>query len=279
MNTAPTDHATESPALDAATKPVPARGAAKVKPAGLYLYGVVSAEAAPLLGNLPAGLADAPVTLIPHGPLCAVASVTPPSPTGKLRPERRHLTAHQRVATAIARITDLLPVAFGTVSATDAGVIELLETNREQLVTQLARIAGRSEWTLRLALDVPDVFKFFVEADPELRGARDGMLAAGGGHDAMMAVGRLFERKLAERRDAARNAVIAALTEVIAEDRENPLRSEKELCNFSLLADRSRAAELDAAIERTAALFDDQHTFSVSGPWPPSSFVDVRLEI
>ncbi len=279
MNTAPTDHAVDTTAPNAALRSVAARSGTKAKPAGLYLYGVISAEAAPLLTNLPAGLADAPLTLIAHGPLCAVASVAPPSPTGKLRPERRHLTAHQRVATAIARTTDLLPVAFGTVSATDAGVIELLETNREQLVTQLARIAGRSEWTLRLALDVPEVFKFFVEADPELRAARDRMLAAGGGHDAMMAVGRLFEHKLAERRDAARNVVIAALTEVIQEDRENPLRSEKELCNFSLLADRARAAELDAAIERTAALFDDQHTLSVSGPWPPSSFVDVRLEL
>ena len=52
---------------------------------------------------------------------------------------------------------------------------------------------------------------------------------------------------------------------------------DKTILQTSLLIDRDRTGEFDEALRQTAAGFDATIGFEVSGPWPPYSFVRLRL--
>lgn len=276
-------------------------GGAPAGPTGrCYLYGVGGPG---LAESGPAGLVginDAPVVLMPvagdgvWGGACAAVSA---APTGRLRPERRHLSAHQRVVSALAAAEGalvergdvgggFLPVAFGMVPDSPGAVSALLREHAAEIAEQLSRVAGAAEMTVRVGLAGGDAFRHFVEADATLRSLRDSMLAGGGGgaggaaaHEAKMAVGRAFELALASARaeveEAARVHLGGASREIII----GTPRSESQMATVSCLVDRGAAASLafDAAVEAMAAELDDALAVEVSGPWPCHSFVDLRL--
>lgn len=237
----------------------------------LYCYAVVPASTALPLGLT--GLGGQPLEILSAGPLAVVYS----SIAGRIRPQRSNLAIHQKVLTDLCRTADVLPMSFGTLADDAAGITDLIRSNAEPLAEALARVGGKVEMTLRLSLAVENAFAHLVSVDPDLREARDAMLAVPS-HENKVSVGRLFENKLAQLRDQAAETVSSHLDPVIAETKNNPPRSEKQVLALSLLIGRDSQDAFDAAVARAAEAFDDNYTFEISGPWPPQSFVDVRLD-
>jgi hypothetical protein len=238
----------------------------------LVLYGVMPGDEAIPEGLL--GLADAPVRTVDAGGLRAVCSV---SPAGRLRPERRHLAAHQRVVQALASAGTILPVAFGMIFPGEGRLRALLEEHAETFGEQIGLVRGRAEMTVRVGLSGESVFAHFVERSAELRALRDEIASGRAGHDTKMRAGRLFETLLSERRDEALAIVRERLDPVCVDIAPGVLRAEKDLVHVACLVERGRLSELEGAVELAAERFDDAHTFTLSGPWPAHSFVSVRL--
>lgn len=247
--------------------------------AALSMYGVIPAEgAAERLSELAGvtGLGGSSLRLVTHGALSVVVSDAPP---GKIRPERRHLLAHQGVLRALGERGDVLPMAFGLVARSEKRVKSLLRDEAETLLAQLERVAGHAEMTLRISIAGDNAFSYFVGLETELRSARDRLVASGGAHEVKMEVGRLFERVLTERREEIASALGEALAGVIGEERAGTPRNERELYTASLLVARDRLGAFEAAVDRIAEGLDDSHVIDVSGPWPPHSFVEARLTL
>lgn len=240
---------------------------------GVYLYGIVRSSAE--VAGIAAGLCDAPTRLIVEGD---VAGLVSDAPAGRLRPERRHLSAHQRVLTSAWSLCDVLPMAFGTAPGSESAVRGLLRGSAVSLLEELDRIRGRCEMTLRVSITGGNAFAHLVESDAGLRSARDAMLASGGAHELKVEVGRRFGAALEGRRSEALSAVLSEIEARCDEVKVNPARSESELVNLSMLVERGGVACLEESIGAAAGRFDDRHTFDISGPWPPHSFVDLRLE-
>ncbi len=242
----------------------------------LFLYAIAPQCDGKILGAI--GLDGGTVYSFTSGRVSAVVSDV----SEKLRPERRHLAAHQEVLKRLmADATGVLPVAFGVVVEGTEALRRILSHNQKTLLGQLRRVEGRVEMGLRVTWDVPNIFEYFVDTHPELRVERDRFLT---GHrepslNDKIEVGRLFDRLLTEDRDMHAERVEEILSPHCVEIKRNTPRNEREVVNLACLVERSRDADFEAAIFEAAKLFDDSYAFDYSGPWAPHNFVDLALDL
>lgn len=243
---------------------------------GLYLYAVVRGSEGRKLDVK--GIHDAEVYMLPQEDLTAVVSDMPE--VDKLRPERRHLAAHQRVLTQLVQDHDVvLPVSFGTVSESKKAVQDLLARYRDDLISQLQRVEGKVEMGLRVALEVPNVFEYFVSKSPDLKQARDEVFNSKKEptREEKIDLGQKFESILNKNREECARKVESTLSEYCSEIRQNRCRNEQELARVSCLIEKEKTDVFVDAVSKTAEQFDDDYVFDYNGPVPPYNFVEVRV--
>jgi hypothetical protein len=196
-----------------------------------------------------------------------------------VRPERRHLAAHQAVLTRLVAGADLLPMAFGMISDNEVAVRALLAEHAAILSRQLARIAGRVEMTVRLRWQDDDTFRVFVERFPELRRRRDACF--GGqrepGQMELLELGRTFEQLLLREREDKTSLALAMLGPVAAEVKNVEPSNERLMFDLNCLVGRDHESRFEVAVEELAGKLGDEFVLEVRGPWPPYNFVNVSL--
>ncbi len=242
---------------------------------GKYLYAVIQATDDREFGAI--GIGGAPVYLISDDHITAVVS---DFSLGKIRPERRHIAAHQAVLKRLMDDSSPLPISFGVVAEGAKEIRRILSLNRKSFVKQIQRVHGKVEMGVRVAWDVPNIFEYFVNTHAELRTARDRFL--GGNRvptqEDKIELGRLFDQFLQEDREEHTQTVEQSLAGCCLEIKANPARNEKEVMNLACLVGRqSVEKEFEAAICAAAQAFDNNFTFDFNGPWAPHNFVDVDL--
>src|SRR5260370_21349538 len=138
-----------------------------------YLYEVIRAQDA--LPATCAGIDNVGIHKIEEGDIAAVASTVP---NARIRPERRHLAAHQDVLKRLLLLSATpMPMTFGTISDSPRAVRQFLAKNRRAFLRQLNRVAGKVEMGLRVTWEVPNIFEYFVHVHPDLRELRDRLLS------------------------------------------------------------------------------------------------------
>lgn len=243
---------------------------------GRYLYAIVAGSDEKSYGRL--GLNKGPVYTITDGEVAAVVSDVA---NQKIRPERRHLAAHQTVLKKVMEDFDLLPMSFGIISDGPGAVKKLLKRNRRAFVSQLKRVSGRVEMALKVSWDVPNIFEYLVNIHPELLEARDRLvnLQDSISREEKIAVGQLFEELLASDRERHTERVERVLSPRCAEIRRNPCRDERDVMKLACLVDRDSIGGFENGVLEAAAFFDDNFAFDYSGPWAPHNFVEMEVEI
>lgn len=243
---------------------------------GRYLYAIVPGCASRTFGEF--GLDNSLVYAISDGRLAAVVSNVP---NDKIRPERRHLAAHQEVLKRLMAETAVLPVSFGIIADGPQAVRRILTDNPVALLEQLDRVAGKVEMGLRITWDVPTIFEYFVNTHPELRVARDRLLGPQRNptQDDKIELGRMFDGILNEDREAHTERVEEVLAPRCVEIKRNPPRNEREVANLACLVERAGLARFEEGVFEAAKSFDNNFAFDFNGPWPPYNFVEIRLEI
>jgi len=224
------------------------------------------------------GIGDAPVYAVSQGRLAAVVSELPDL---KLRPERRHLAAHQAVLKKLMEETTPLPMTFGIIAAGAEEIRQILAVNQEDLLEQLERVADKVEMGLRVGWDVPNIFEYFVFTHPELRAARDRLFNTSREPTPAdkVELGRTFDRILQADRAEQTQQVEAILSACCFELKQNPPKHEREVMNLACLVGRKSPAEFEAGIFEAARLFDNHFVFNYNGPWAPHNFVQLDLKL
>src|SRR5262249_10047439 len=128
----------------------------------LYVYGFVRASEAPELGE--AGLAHegkpARVYAVRSGKVAAMVSAY--DANRRVLPLRRNLEPHRRVVAELARVTTVVPMAFGHVAQGESELKSLLAPNVGAISAELDRLEGKVEMGVRVQWDVQNIFKYFV---------------------------------------------------------------------------------------------------------------------
>jgi len=240
-----------------------------------YLYALVETTA---LCDWEAtlGINGEPVYAITEGEVAVIVSDITES---RIRPERRHIAAHHQVLRRLLGMGAILPMAFGIIADNPAAVTRMLKAYQQSFADQLRALDGGVEMGLRVTLDVPNVFEYYVRHSTELQVLRDQMLQESSSHEDKIEVGRRFGQMLDLIRDEALKKIEAVLAPACFDIRRNPVKGEKEIANIACLVGRDRLAEFESKIGEAAKRFDDDHVFQYSGPWPPHNFVKIDVAL
>lgn len=243
---------------------------------GKYLYAVIEAGEDTEFGEI--GIDGKRVYLVSDSHTGAVVSEFD---NGKIRPERRHIAAHQAVLKRLMEACTPLPISFGVIADGTKDVRKILSLNREAFAEQLDRVQGKVEMGLRVSWDVPNIFEYFVTTHAELRMARDRFFGAQRAptQEDKIELGRMFDRCLQEDREEHTERVEAIISAACFEIKRNPPRNESEVMNLACLVGREAMdKEFEAAIFEAARGFDNSFSFDFNGPWAPHHFVDIELQ-
>jgi hypothetical protein len=243
---------------------------------GRYLYAVMHGSKERNYG--PCGIDQSMVYTILREKVAAVVSDVP---NGRLRPERRHLSAHQDVLKRLMEESTPLPMSFGIIADGRKTIEKILTENQAEFQKQLERVEGKVEMGMRVSWDVGNIFDYFVGTHPELRLARDRFF---GTHreptqEDKIELGRMFDRMLNEDRESCAEDVENVLFGYCFEIKRNKCRTEREVINLACLVGRDAEARFEDGVLEAAKLFDNNFLFDYNGPWAPHNFVDMELRI
>jgi hypothetical protein len=73
-------------------------------------------------------------------------------------------------------------------------------------------------------------------------------------------------------------SLVAAFTGLVHDVVHKPPRDEKSICQAALLIDRGAVDEFARRVQAAGRMFDASYALNYSGPWPPYSFVKLRLQ-
>ena len=243
----------------------------------MYLYAIIEGTSAHQYDG--AGLNGENVYTISNGITSAVVSAAPANK--KIRPERRHLKAHKEVLRRLMDETTPLPMAFGIIADDHKAVEDILANNQEVLVEQLARVQNKMEMGLRVTLNAPNMFDFFINTHSDLRAARDRYFGSNSepSPENKIELGRMFDAILNEDRETFTTQVEEDMAPYCFESKRNKYRNESEVANLVFLIERDQEAAFEKGILEAAGQFDNNFSFDYNGPWAPHNFVEIDLEI
>lgn len=246
------------------------------KKMGTYLYAVIDSSEELTYGAF--GIDGGMVYSISHSHVSAVVSDVP---NEKIRPERRHLTAHQEVLKRLMENSTPLPLTFGIIANGTKAIQRILSLNREAFSRELCRVAGKVEMGLRVTWDVPNIFEYFVSTHPELRAARDRFFGTQRKptQEDKIELGRMFDRILNEDRENYSEMIEQRLSRYCYEIKQNRCHREREVMNLACLVGREAHEQFEAGIFEAARLFDNNFAFDYNGSWAPHNFVDIDLKL
>jgi hypothetical protein len=258
--------------------------AAATEALGLYVYGVTLAGVPCACrtvdqGRLRAVVGDEPLDR--YTPEAIETSLQDPNWL------EERLREHEAVLEAVQSAGPVAPFRFGTVFRTEEDLRERLAAVEEQLADRLEELRGAAEWGVKAWVDEDVLRGRLEEEDPELRRGRQELDTAG-------TAGRryLLEKKhrrrldeeaaeLAYERACAAHAAIAAEAREARVDRPSgldELSKRRAVLRASYLVDDACLDGFRTTVEQAGARDAEIGLgYTVSGPWPPYSFVELQL--
>jgi hypothetical protein len=245
---------------------------------GRYLYCIVEAGDGLELGPVGIGDETNPVYTVHHGGFAAVVSATPHV---RHHPNRENLLAHEHVVEAVMQERTVIPMSFGTVLADDADVVALLRGAESALTEALTAVRGRIELGLNAVWDRDRVVSDLEAEHEPIRTLKDSITREGNGSSYFPRVqlGQLVEQALETRAHELMWGVYEPLRSLSVSSRAHTLIGDDMLLNLAFLVDRAREDEFNQAVHRLTTRYEDLLSFKYTGPWPPYSFLNLRLEL
>jgi hypothetical protein len=273
--------------LRAADDPrVPAAGPEQRRPAprpagtGLWLYGVIPADAhAP--GDC-TGVDGGRVELIHGGGVAALVSKVPLDRFGEdaLKEQLEDMErlealarAHEDVVNAALAAGDVVPFRLCTIFESADGLQQMLERDGAGVAAALTRLHGKAEWSVKALFDATRA------------AATDAPPPAATGADYLAQ--KVERRATAEAMGDVLDDVVAGIHARLAEraaaavinrpqDRRLSGRDEEMLLNGAYLVGREDADGFTALVSELAQRHEaDGLILESSGPWPPYHFVEL----
>jgi Gas vesicle synthesis protein GvpL/GvpF len=216
------------------------------------------------------------VRILTHDDLAAVVS---DAPQDQYDISRENLLAHQRVLTQALTRSEVLPVSFGTVAASDQEVQELLHRAADALHRSLEDVRGRIEVELRVLWHEERLFADIVAENEDIRALRDRLAgqAPAATHYERIQLGEMVAAALERKSAAEAAALLDALEPLAVATRVNKNLGDMMLLNAAFLVNRSQEPAFDAQVQALGEVQVGRLIFRYVGPLPPYNFVDIRV--
>jgi hypothetical protein len=253
-------------------------------PKGTYVYCIVAADRRPRLTRVPAGLPGAGrVRLldVEKGLFIAVADLPldrySESAINKgladLDWVSRAAVAHETVVESFTTAIAVLPMKLFTIFTTDDRALDHVRGQRLRIAALVRRVANHQEWGVRVVLDRTLASAALPKTKASVRAG------TGASYLTQKKAQRDASRELASR---ARETVAGLFDRLAAKSGDAKRRAASEmpaqggplLLDAAFLVPRARAATFKASAARESkTLARDGYGLTLTGPWPPYTFV------
>lgn len=188
---------------------------------------------------------------------------------------------HEQVVEEVMHRSAVLPARFATIFSTHARLEDFVDRNAAAISGFFARLDGREEWAVKGWLDRAGAIRALSAAELARRQPQLEAMTPGRRHLEQQrlraAAGSRVHRWLEESgRDAA--AILATLAPQCTQRHivrpRDPANSAEMVFNWAFLISREQREPFRAQVERASDTYANQGlAFTLSGPWPPYSFV------
>jgi hypothetical protein len=242
---------------------------------GLFLvHAVMNADTSPDLSGATV-IQDAAMLLVTEDDLTALVSILPSGASETLfaDPESAAGIAvqHHALLTRLAASHDLAPVRLGAIYADGDAVKAMLRESSGDFRSALRRIAGASEFAMKLTPSSE------VATSEDIESAMTGRSYLQRKADQAAAQRSRAERARRVASDTFEAVASFALDHAFASPRRNAQADqEKRLLDAALLVQRSKTPQFEAAVLAAQEIAGKAgYRLTVAGPLPPYSFVDI----
>jgi hypothetical protein len=235
----------------------------------LYLYGVSQGLNPPTI-SVPGIDGEHPVRAIPiAGLLCWITRVDAREFAAELNRKMEELewlaessVRHQRVVSAIAAKTTLLPTRFGTIFLNSDSLAADIKSRKAKLSAAFKRVADADEWGVKVFITArPQATVTSATSGRDYLEKKAQSIAASG----KPAPDREIEKFAAQLQKISR---ASAVTGKISSGQQGLQ------WQASFLLPRSRRKQWDTVLKKFAERWTGTRRIESSGPWPPYSFVE-----
>jgi hypothetical protein len=238
-----------------------------------YIYGIIEEPEQKKFAVR--GIEDSEVYTINFQNAAAVVSS---SHMNELDPTRKNILAHTLVQDELLKKYTFLPMGFGTISASEESVRQLLEKNYCSLVEELGRLSGKIEAELKIFWDekalMNDNQEFLSRMKAKIKSAGSPVEAQRLAIEAGMSV----ERIIRDWKTTYADRIYSILKAIATDARMNAPAGIKNLLNASFLIERTRENEFVEQVRRLDAEYRGKMNFKFVGPLSPYNFVGIKLE-
>jgi hypothetical protein len=243
---------------------------------GRYVYCIIRASQTMKFGAIGMDEQWADVYTINYKDMAAVASDVP---IGPLDSTRENVLAHERVNETVMRDHTVIPMSFGTIFKTRDDIVELLRSAYDAFVDVLNKMEGKLEFGLKVLWNRDEVVSAIESEDEDIHRLKAEISSQRGStYFARMQYGRLIDIALSSRSERYVAEFLQRLRGVTAASFINETTGDQMIMNAAFLVQRDQEMEFDRRIKEIASHFD-RLTFRYTGPWPPYSFVKIRLKL
>ena len=242
---------------------------------GKYIYGIIEEDKQREF-DFP-GFEEAKVYTINYQALAAVVSDVDAE---EIYPTRRNVSAHTRVQEGLMKEYALLPMSFGVVSRDADKVKKLLGKNYAAFKSQLRRVKGKVEWGVKVFWEKEAMVKELEGENSELTKLKARISAAPPeqAQDMLIQAGKLVERMTQQWKVKYTKQIYNSLKELSVDARLNDPIDIKNILNASFLVDKSNERKFDSRVYELDSRYGDKVKLKFVGPFPPYSFVNLKIE-
>lgn len=243
----------------------------------LYVYGLMRADDVRDGLKLEPDAVKPTVDVVVHDGIAAVVSQVEGEP---IRLQREALMAHSDVLQHAFKRGPVLPLRFGTVVHDDAELDrELIAPRRAQWTEQLALLAGKGEFQLKVSYREDPLMRSILAGDPALSRSAQAVrgMPAAASHFDRIGLGERINAAVEARREADAQALIESLQPLAVATEIGPPQQPMMLLNCSFLVASENFERFDATVEQLAKDRLELTEFKLIGPMPAHSFADRDL--
>lgn len=243
---------------------------ARATQADTYVYGLLAARDSALPASL-TGVGGRDVEVTTLGGCTALVSEGVDREAFGLPAD---LLAHSHVLDEVARTRTVVPVAFGTFVARDAGPGSL-DRLRDAFDAAVGRVDGAVQLTLTVRYREDVALAELVREDPRIARLREETAGTpeSASRSAKLRLGELVVHGLDRKAEADAARILDGLRPLARETVVRERRQADEVLELAALVDRDAAESFEAACDRLAGAFAGRATFRLLGPQAPYDFV------
>lgn len=189
---------------------------------------------------------------------------------------------HHDVLLKLMRLTTVVPLKFGSLCATPAGVGEMLRDNYERFRQLIEYVRSREEWSVNLYADKDAALRRLERSEPTLQEFEELAVTRPPGEAYLLRKkkNKLANEMVAERFSVLQSDLCARLERCVVDiaNLEKPRDAGMEFHELLLSVAVLISKHEMSSIERELALFESEYAeddvvTKLCGPWPPYSFI------